>query len=223
MPPKNKGFNVPNKYEPRSTRFFNYLYRMIKEADPSLLEREDVHKAYNELVECCFNYSGQIISRIPPAYSIYGHYNILMPYDHPKINDFLNNSLDDSNAKEIPNYFVVDEDKLVINNSCIPIFFSFDLDTADKVKIAMTIRSDITKKYTTLYELIKRDVIPYMNRTQWKRERDIFIPRLNRQIDRCNKDIKEYEEKIAYKQYLIMNIIKQIQLLDEPIITKFRD
>ena len=225
------GFNVPDKITgPRSTRFFNYLYGMIKESAPALLEREDVRKAYNQIVECCFKYDEYIGSYIPSGSNKYFSKYILMSYDCPKINSEdnsnsdINNDIgeDDSDNTDVDTHFVVDDDGLIINNSSIPLLFLLDFNTTKNIILATSIRRDITKNYIPLYELIKRDVIPYMDRKEWEREKKYVLPRLNKKILFYNNRIKNLENNLIIARDLIQLTIQQIKQLDEPIITKFK-
>lgn len=228
MPPKNNGFNVLSKNEARSIRFFNYLYKMIKEAAPALLERDDVQKAYNKIVECCLKHNRHIVSYIPTVHNKYRNVNIIMPYDYPKISRSDDNSdkgsdVRDDNSDNMSDTFVLDEDASVIHDSNIPIYFLFEFDTAEDTKLAMSIRHDITKNYIPLYELIKREVIPYMDRKEWEREKKRVIPYLNKKIETYSNRIRVLENEIVVATDMIQLTIQQIKLYDEPIITKFRD
>lgn len=228
----NNGYNVPNKSEPRSTRFFNYLYGMIKEAVPALLEREDVRKAYNQIVECCLKYDEYIGSYIPSRSNRYYSKYILMPYDYPKINsedsDNSHNDTtsdvakDDSDNIDTDSHFVVDEDLSILDDTSIPIYFLLDFNTTENIILANSIRRDITKNYIPLYELIKRDVIPYMERKEWEQDRKRVLPYLNKKIQSYNNRIKALENDLNIARDLIQLTIQQIKQYDEPIITKFK-
>jgi hypothetical protein len=231
MPAKNRcnGFNVPNTIEQSFMRFFNYLYSMIKEAAPALLERDDVRKAYNQIVECCLKYQGDIGSYIPHKRIKYHNTFILMPYDYPKMsrsddsNDMISDvEEDNSDNTEVNDNFVVDEDDSIIDGTSIPLIYLFDFNTTKDVIKAMEIRLDITKNYIPLYELIKRDVIPYMDRKEWEREKKYVLPRLNKKILSYNNRIKNLENDLVIARDLIQLTIQQIKLYDEPIITKFK-
>ena len=68
---KYNGFKVPARTGPSSTRCVNHIYDMIKEAAPTLLERDDVRTAFNNFVECLRKYDTEIESWVPPKYNRY--------------------------------------------------------------------------------------------------------------------------------------------------------
>lgn len=61
---KYNGFKVPSR-SIKSTRWSIYLYNIIKEAEPALLESEPVKIAYNNYVDCVMKYDNDITTWIP--------------------------------------------------------------------------------------------------------------------------------------------------------------
>ena len=70
--PKKVKWNVPAaKSVIRSTHWARHIHAMIKEADPSLLLRDDIRDAYNQLVECLVLHRDNVQSHAPYSYVKY--------------------------------------------------------------------------------------------------------------------------------------------------------
>ena len=54
------GFNVPKIKNNPSSGYFIYLFNMIKESDPLLLNNDIVRNSYNKLVDIYFKYEDNI-------------------------------------------------------------------------------------------------------------------------------------------------------------------
>jgi hypothetical protein len=55
----------------RSTHWARHIYTMIKEANPDLLQRDEIRDAYNNLVNCLIAHRNSVISYSPYSYSKY--------------------------------------------------------------------------------------------------------------------------------------------------------
>ena len=171
---KNHGFNVPKRNGPESTRACIYIYNMIKEANETLLENEDVLKAYNNFVECCLKYNDTILSYIPSKSKIYSH----ELYPHIGFNN--TNGVYclpfEIRIPTIINTIIVKGELNNKNDECI---------------------KDILESYTVLYELIKRDIIPYMELKSWEVTSKVETEQYNAQIRVLNERIKDCEDVIS--------------------------
>ncbi len=166
---KYNGFTVPNKTDP--LRACNHMYEMIKEAAPDLLNREDVKKAYNDFVAMCRTYD-RLESWIPSkSYKYRQNIKLDNKYAH-EYYVFKGLNFRWPNLYNIMNNPVTKED--IINDT-----------------------NKILNSYIVLYDLIKRDVVPYMERKEWERTKDKDIEEINNQIARCEESIKAYEKYIA--------------------------
>jgi hypothetical protein len=70
--PKKIVWNVPApRAAIRSTHWARHIYNMIKEANPALLQRDDIRDAYNHLVNCLILQRDSVISYSPLSYAKY--------------------------------------------------------------------------------------------------------------------------------------------------------
>jgi len=171
---KYNGFKVPDKKTP-STRWAIYLYDMIKEAKPDLLKREDVRNEYNNLITCLRKYDGFIESSIPSKYYKYNRgIDIIGEVVSGLLYPF---RWIHDNAYNNPQRNVYSEKKTEFN-------------------------TEIKQVYAPLYELIKRDIIPYMELKQHEITSKSQIERYHYQMGKVERTIKVYESRIAdlYKE-----------------------
>ena len=66
---KYNGFKVNTRMQ--STRCIPHIYEMMKSANPTLLEREDVKKAFNDFVEFLIKYNDSFESTKPTKHNKY--------------------------------------------------------------------------------------------------------------------------------------------------------
>ncbi len=172
---KYNGFKVPDKKTP-STRWAIYLYDMIKEAKPDLLKREDVRNEYNNLITCLRKYDGFIESSIPSKYYKYNRGIDIIGKGVNVLNGWEFRWIHD-NAYNNPQRNVYSEKKTEFN-------------------------TEIKQVYAPLYELIKRDIIPYMELKQHEITSKSQIERYHYQMGKVERAIKVYESRIAdlYKE-----------------------
>ena len=178
---KYNGFKVPDK-KIITTRWTIHVYDMIKEAQPELLQRDDVRTAYNNLVECLRKYDGLLASYIPSKYS---KYNSGIDFD------YVANGVAVFNCH--PFRWLPEHD--YTNHKS-----NEQRDENIKKKIEFIV--ELEKVYTPLFDLIKRDVIPYMELKQHEINSKYTIQRLHYQMEKVEKSIKMYESRVTdlYKE-----------------------
>lgn len=195
---KNHGFNVPKRNGPYCTKGCIYIYNMIKEANQKLLERDDVLNAYNNFVECCLKYGDNLHSHIPSKYATYHH----------KLRPFL--GYEESTG-----------------SYCLPFGFrippsSNPVINEENNKKKEEAEKDILESYTVLYELIKRDIIPYMEQKSWEVTCKEETDHCNTRIYEYNTSIRQLEEHIAKYQKSIAELAQRaLNAQKPPVLTSF--
>lgn len=198
---KYNGFTVPDKRGP--LRACVHMYEMIKEAKPELLDREDVKKAYNDFVACCQKYD-TLESWIPSR-----------SYKYTQ-----NIKLNEPNTNQ---YYIFRG-----LNFRWPYMYNTWNDPVIRAKIIRD-TEDIINHYIVLYDLIKRDVVPYMELKEWERTRSKTVESFNDQIARCEDNIKGCERSIKelhkqiekYRETICELAKKAIEAQKPPEPTKF--
>jgi hypothetical protein len=196
---KYNGFKVPTRSR-KSTKWTIYLYEMIKEAKPELLSVDLVKDAYNNLVECLIKYENTFESWLPPKY-----------YKYTKTGNG-----------------VILKNELYNNNSGlmgIPGRWTYTWEQQRDPLIIETMKKggkDITDTYTVLYELIKRDIVPYMETKQHEVTSKKDIESYHNYMEKLERDIKTYEAAIvAARKTLCEYAEKALKLQQPPVLTKF--
>jgi hypothetical protein len=202
---KNHGFNVPKKDCHYCVKGCIYIYKMIEEANKELLERLDVREAYNNFVECCLKYGDNLHSHIPSKYATYHH----------KLRPFL--GCDESTQ-----------------TYCLPFGFRYPKSSNSVINEENKKKEEdgtknILEKYTVLYDLIKRDLIPYMEQKSWevtcKEETtncNSQIQVFNTRIKECEDVISRYQETISkYQGYIAELAQRAIDAQKPPVLTSF--
>ena len=186
---KYNGFKVPPKSGPRSTRCVNHIYDMIKEAAPTLLERDDVRTAFNNFVECLRKYDTELESWIPPKYN---RYSIGIK---------------------------IDETNKYSNLKGLPCRFKNEYSAYNNPDIKKKLTDDIIiilNAYKPLYELIKRNVVPYMEVKEWelKSKKDIDI--YHKYMEKLERDVKTYEQCVNQTRKTICEYAQKCLALQTP-------
>ena len=186
---KYNGFKVPARTGPSSTRCVNHIYDMIKEAAPTLLERDDVRTAFNNFVECLRKYDTEIESWVPPKYN---RYSIGIKID--ETNKY-------SNLKGLTYRFK--NEYSAYNNP----------DIKKKLTDDIII---ILNAYKPLYELIKRNVVPYMEVKEWelKSKKDINV--YHKYMEKLERDVKTYEQCVNQTRKTICEYAQKCLALQTP-------
>jgi hypothetical protein len=192
---KYNNFKVPSRTGPSSTRGIHHIYDMIKEAAPTLLQRDDVRNAFNNYVDCLRKYDGTLTSWSPSRGSKY-----------------------DAGIK------IYEKD----NNSHLKGLlcrFNYEYDSWKSIDIKNKLRdesNDILNAYKPLYDLIKRDVVPYMEIKQWELKSKKDIEMYHNYIEKLEKDIKTYEDFITKTRKTICDYAQlALDLQNPPKVTSF--
>ncbi len=193
---KYNGFKVPTRTR-KSTKWAIYIYDLIKEAKPELLSVDLVKDAYNNLVECLIKYENVFESWLPSKYSKYSKDG----------NGIILKSSYYSELMGIPGRFIYSWEQI--------------RDSVIKEQIKKDAK-DITDTYTILFELIKRDVVPYMEMKAHEISSKKDIEYYQIQMEKLEKQIKYYEKEIENARKSICEYAqKSIKLREPPKLTKF--
>ena len=158
---KYNGFKVNTRMQ--STRCIPHIYEMIKSANPTLLEREDVKKAFNDFVEFLIKYNDSFESTKPTK--------------HNKYTTGVKLKIEKEYLRELNFRFIYPQQSW----------------NSESIKKFDECSNEFLKYYTPLYNLIKRDVIPYMEIKDWEIKSKNMIHYYHRLIEREEVDIKRYE------------------------------
>ena len=159
---KYNGFKVNTRMQ--STRCIPHIYEMMKSANPTLLEREDVKKAFNDFVEFLIKYNDSFQSTKPTK--------------HNKYTTGVKLKIKKDYLAELNFRFIYPQNKMWSSE----LTRKFD-----------EYSNEFLTYYTPLYDLIKRDVIPYMEIKDWEIKSKNMIEYYHRLIEREEVDIKRYE------------------------------
>ena len=188
------------KIQPRTrkvTKWTLYLYEMIKEAKPELLSVDLVKIAFNNLVECFIKYENNLETWAPQKYYKY---------------------------RKDGNGIILKGDYYNMLNG-IPGKWNYTWQQQNDPIIREQIKKDskdIADTYTVLYELIKRDVVPYMETKQWEISSKKEIEYYHNQMEKLERDIKTYEQTIINTRKTLCEYAeKALKLSAPPILTKF--
>ena len=186
---KYNGFKVPARTGPSSTRCINHIYDMIKEAAPTLLERDDVRTAFNNFVECLRKYDTEIESWVPPKYN---RYSIGIK---------------------------IDETNKYSNLKGLTCRFKNEYSAYNNPEIKKKLTDDIIiilNAYKPLYELIKRNVVPYMEVKEWelKSKKDIDV--YHKYMEKLERDVKTYEQCVNQTRKTICEYAQKCLALQTP-------
>lgn len=174
---KNNGFNVPVKSRaPTSTKWAIYIFEIIKEAAPQLLEREDVKTAYNSFVECLSLHSPSFRTTMPFKSNKYNVYNLII-----------------DKVEKLPLYLDYN-------------YTNYNVSREERIKE----KDAIFNSYIPLYELIKRDVIPYMQQREHEQQKVSMTKLYRRRMERNEERIKRLEASVRALQKQIEKEQKRV-------------
>lgn len=159
---KYNGFKVNTRMQ--STRCIPHIYEMMKAANPTLLEREDVKKAFNDFVEFLIKYNDSFQSTKPTK--------------HNKYTTGVKLKIEKDYLRELNFRFIYPQNKMW---------------SPELTRKFDEYSNEFLKYYTPLYDLIKRDVIPYMEIKDWEIKSKNMIQYYHRLIEREEVEIKRYE------------------------------
>lgn len=160
-------WNVPNRRTHPQNMWPRHIHTIIKECNPALLQRTDIHEAYQHLMEGLLLYA----PRIMRSYEPYKDNKYNRGIHIQVIEELIGESISTHNGV-----------------------------TRQEFKAAAT---DIMARYSVLYELIKHEVVPYMER----KNRELVMA----------KDTKHYTDKLkrAIESHTKLNqqyITEQVEL-----------
>ena len=158
---KYNGFKVNTRMQ--STRSIPHIYEMMKAANPTLLEREDVKKAFNDFVEFLIKYNDSFQSTKPTR--------------HNKYITGVKLKIEKDYQRELNFRFIYPQQ-------------SWNTESMKKFDECS---NEFLKYYTPLYELIKRDVIPYMEIKDWEITSKNRLEYYHHLIEKEEMIIKQYE------------------------------
>jgi hypothetical protein len=193
---KYNGFKVPTRTR-KSTKWAIYLYDMIKEAKPELLSVDLVKDAYNNLVDCLIKYETTLETWPPSKY-----------YKYSK----------DGNG-------IVLKKESYSELMGIPARWQYTWEQQRDPIIKEQIKKDskdVTDTYTVLYELIKRDIVPYMELKNHEIKSKKDIEYYHNLMEKLERDIKMYEQSIINTRKTLCEYAqKALKLQEPPVLTKF--
>ena len=194
---KYNGFKVPSKFD-RTARWCLHIYTLIKEARQELLQIDDVRTAYNNLVDCLNKYKGSYESvRVRPymKYTSYIRINPSDPLVITHITMYGDGGWDmETGSWTIEEDFNTDEGLIKIEACC----------------------TDIMNTYGPLYELIKRDVIPYMEIKFHQQVNERMSKYYRYRMKALESVIKTAEDKITKTQEKMLLYSQQYEELQIP-------
>ena len=186
---KYNGFKVPAKDGPKSTKAVSHIYDMIKEAAPTLLERDDVRTAFNNFIDYLRKYDDILESWRP---SIYNKYSCGV-------------KIDESNKSYLHG-----------------LLFRYDYYQQNKNGLAYHHAIDVIGAYRPLYDLIKRDVVPYMEIKDWEIKSKKDIEYYHKQMEKMEQAIRAYENAIINTRKTMCDYAQRaLALQTPPAVTKF--
>jgi hypothetical protein len=196
--PKKVKWNVPSKSTTRSIDslpWARYVYCMIKEANPELLKNTVIRDLYNDLVACLTSYAGHIMTRPPYFYKRYCPANI-RPNDGT-----------DTVVGTLPQLFIQKRDLHSGSYQHTSSVFQQNL-------------LHVLSVYRPLYEQIKFDVIPYMERRMYEKKAKERTRVCNRLLVRYNTSLmkltRNFEARAQYLRYYINSFEKELASYQEP-------
>ena len=180
-------FNLVSMKEPiLSTRWTLHLHRMMKEANPALLKREDVILAFNALVDVLLEYQSHVYSCIP---SVAHRYRTGVDIEKNTEEE----PLKDMCEVQVESVHVSPEtSRVVIRNR----YYRREI----YIKEEKHIRNRIVEAYMPLFALIREDVLPYMERRNAafvEKKTDVMIQRI---VDRMERLQAKHQEELEKRQ-----------------------
>ena len=189
---KNVKWNVPSKSTIRSIDslpWARYIYSMIKEANPEILKNEVVRDLYNQLVSCLTSYSGHIMTRPPYFYKRYCLSSI-------QLNEGANTIVG-----VLPPLFIQPR----------------NLQTGEFQHTSSIFQENmnhILSVYRPLYDQIKYDVLPYMERRLYEKKEKERTRICNRLLANYNAKLmkltRNFEGQAQYFRYYINSFEKEL-------------
>lgn len=193
---KYNGFKVPPKGQ-KTTKWAVFLYDMMKEANPELLLNDQVKIAYNNLVDCLIKYDGILESWAPSKYNKYDKYTNGIVLKKDSYSELMG----------------------------IPARWQYTWQQQNDPIIRPKMKTDsqnIIDTYTVLYELIKRDIVPYIELKHHDIKGKKDIEYYHNMMEKLERDIKAYEQSIENTRKTLCEYAqKALKLQEPPVLTMF--
>lgn len=171
--PKKIVWNVPvPRAAIRSTHWARHIYTMIKEANPALLQRDEIRDAYNNLVNCLIAHRDSLMSYSPYPGSKYHqgiNYDTLQAFSSSRIMSIL----PESQLKLTPERF---------KSMVATIYATYE-------PLYQLIKDDVVPYMTRI-----------VTERENKSKKDSYTRNLNRLLEQQMKTIRQYQTTMAFMQ-----------------------
>lgn len=196
---------IPTRRQIPSTYWTHHLYRMIREANPSLLRRPDVIRAFNALVQVLLDNQAHIMSHTPSSDKRYceGVDIEKNPLEHPlrgMCSIRMNSVGRNPNTGRFPYQY-----------------HNFD-STPSLIADELAIRNQIVATYQTLFVLIRDDVLPYMKR----RDGEYRVEWIDKGIEQIVRRMEAFREQHEKEVKRRMVALDELEARHERTMVKFR-
>lgn len=208
----------PLSYEKFNTfPWLRLIHQFVKEIKPSLLKEEPFIKAFNGLIEFMIRNNDNMITYIP--------FRKQFVYETPLVFDMSHSSpLKGFPISILSSFVVMSNSSYRLNNRFIS---NRELYSSVLTEEGNQLIRELYDVYQPVYELIKTDVIPYVEKKKKRTVMEIkmrdskrFLNYYNKKFDR-RRDVyergiqrltKQYEKEVAYLQNKIKEITDKIDL-----------
>jgi len=216
---KFNNFTIPPRNTTSYSKSVKHIYDMINEAAPQLLGRDDVRNAFNTYVEFLKKYNDILVSWSNGVKYKYG--SGVKITDENCVN-WLNCRIAYSSDKWTPAFIKDVEARWLQYTNDKPKYTNDKPIFNVQAKIVIMDSHDIINAYKPLYDLIKRDVVPYMEIKDWEIKSKRSIEYLHSLIEKDEQIIKNIEESIKkYRKNMSDNAQKVLELRVRPQTTVF--
>jgi hypothetical protein len=169
-----------------------HIHKIMKEAKPALLNDQRVVLAFNHLVDVLLQHNAHIITTFGD--SRYTKYT--SGIDITDIESLKKGCRVRLNSV----FFDKDNNRYVIRSEY---YGRHDVKTPEQQAMEQTIYEDVLKAYLSLFELIKQDVIPFMEQRAKAMKEKQNSDRILALSERMENLQSNYEREIARRQALI--------------------
>lgn len=191
---KKKLHLVPMSQEIPSTYWTHHLHRMMKEANPTLLQRADVVDAFNGLVEVLLKHQSHILSRAPHHRMKYNADSPLHSMCMVKMNCVSRNEETGRVRIAFPYH--------------LPGGFDYKRTTPHTAE-ENVIQQEIMTAYHALFVLIRADVLPYMNQKEKEAKRKEKKKMIENIVKKLQKSQEMHEQEVERRKASIVALEKR--------------
>jgi hypothetical protein len=183
---------IPRSQRNHAMGWTHHIHKIIKEAKPALLNDPRVVLAFNHLVDVLLQHNAHIITTFGD--SRYTKYT--SGIDITDIESLKKGCRVRLNSV----FFDKDYNRYVIRSEY---YGRHDVKTPEQQAMEQTIYEDVLKAYLSLFELIKQDVIPFMEQRAKAMKEKQNSDRILALSERMENLQTAYEKEIARRQALI--------------------